>query len=152
MRRRYVAIYTFCLVLLVLLSYLAHQSNSFPGDGTISQWLQRIDSPSFSWLMKAGSYLGSTVPTVVTVLSLVLGLWFLGRKLEAIFIIALPSVAGLLNNWFKLLVDRPRPGYELLGGGLSFPSGHVVYAVVLFGFLCYLAPRLVRQPLIIRVV
>ena len=137
---------------MALLGYLAHRFNSFPGDGPISQWLQGIDLPFFSWLMEAVSSLGSNFLTVVTVLSLVLWLWFLGRRLEAIFIIVLPSVAGILNYWLKLLVDRPRPGDELLGGGLSFPSGHAVYAVVLFGFLYYLVPRLAGQPLVIRVV
>jgi undecaprenyl-diphosphatase len=76
-------------------------------------------------------------------------LWFFRRRLETAFVIMLPSLAVLLNLLLKVLIDRPRPGSELLdNGGLSFPSGHVTYAVVFFGFLFYLLPRLIKQPVL----
>ncbi len=145
MSRLHTGIYALCLVLFGLLGYLAHRLPYFPGDSTISQWLQRIDFPFFAPLMETVSDLGSTIPIIVTVLGVALVLWFFGGKLEIIFVTALPGVAGLLDYLFKLMVNRPRPG----GGSLSFPSGHTTYAVTLFGFLFYLVPRLTKQPAVI---
>jgi undecaprenyl-diphosphatase len=49
-----------------------------------------------------------------------------------------------LNGAVKLAVDRPRPSPELVdvrevATGLSFPSGHAMTAVLLYGFLFYAA-------------
>ena len=145
MSKLHAGIYVFFLISFGILCYFARQLPYFPGDSTISQWLQRIDLPFFAPLMETVSDLGSTIPIIVTVLGVVLVLWFFGGKLEIIFVTALPSVAGLLNYLFKLVVNRPRPG----GGSLSFPSGHTTYAVTLFGFLFYLVPRLTKQPAVV---
>lgn len=146
MRGRLIAIYVCGLVLFGLLSGLAHRFYNLPGDAAVSRWLQGIDFPLFDITMRAASWLGDNPQTVITVLGLAVLLVYFKRRLEAVFVIALPSLAGLLNYGMKVLVDRPRPGDELLSGGLSFPSGHTTYAVVLFGFLCYLAPRLIKRP------
>ena len=46
------------------------------------------------------------------------------------------------------MVDRPRPSDDLVdvsenASGLSFPSGHVTAAVLLYGFIFYLAAILI---------
>lgn len=155
MRRLRSGIYALFLALFGLLGYLAHQSPGLPGDDTISLWLQGVDFSLFTQVMEAVSYLGDTVPAAVTVAVIVLALLLLRRRLEAIFAAALPAIAALVNYGVKLLVDRPRPGDDLLGGGLSFPSGHTSYAVVLGGFVFYLAPRVLKRPagvLVVRIV
>ncbi len=149
-------IYGFCLVLFGLLCYLAHQSLSLPGDTAISLWLQGIELPFFNTIMEAISYIASLIPAIVIVVLVSGGLWAFGRKLETIFIVALTSSAALLDWLLKLLISRPRPETELIqtlrgDNGYSFPSGHIAYAVVFYGFLFYLMPRLTRQPAIIWV-
>ena len=151
MKKLYFGIYALFIIVFGLLCYLANQFHNFPGDNTISLWLQGITLPFLATVMEPISYLANPIPAIVTVSLVVIVLLLNGRKLEAIFTIALPSVSGLLSYLLKLLVDRPRPGDELLGGGLSFPSGHTTYAVVFFGFLCYLAPSLIKQPAVSRV-
>ena len=151
MNRLRAGIYVFCLILFGLLCYFAREFSYFPGDVTFSLWLQGIYLPFLNPVMKAVSYISSVIPAVITVTLLVIVLWASGRKLESIFIASLTSSAALLNWLLKLLVSRPRPGIELMeilseNNGLSFPSGHVTYAVVFFGFLSYLVPRLVKQP------
>ena len=151
MNRLRAGIYVFCLILFGLLGYFAHEFSYFPGDVTFSLWLQGIYLPFLNPVMKAVSYISSVIPAVITVTLLVIVLWASGRKLESIFIASLTSSAALLNWLLKLLVSRPRPGIELIevlseNNGFSFPSGHVTYAVVFFGFLFYLVPRLVKQP------
>ncbi len=149
-------IYGFCLVLFGLLCYLAHQSRNLPGDTTISLWLQGVDLPFFNTIMEAISYIASLIPAIVIVALVAGGLWALGRKLETIFIVSLTSSTALLDWLLKLLISRPRPETELIqalrgDNGPSFPSGHIAYAVVFYGFLFYLLPRLTKQPAIIWV-
>ena len=138
------SIYVLLLVSFGLLCYFAYQFACFPGDITISLWLQGIDLLCFKRLMQAASYISSLIPAIIIVALVVLGLWVSGKKLEAIFIASLTSSAALFNWLIKLLVSRPRPTTE--PSGLSFPSGHTTYAIVFYGILFYLAPRLVKQP------
>lgn len=107
--------------------------------------------------MTAISFISSTLPAVVIVALVIIGLLATGRKLEPIFIASATSLAALLNWLLKLLISRPRPGSEIIqvlveSNGLSFPSGHTVYAVVFYGFLFYLAPRVTAQPAVIGIV
>ncbi len=151
MSRLYIGIYAFFLILFGLLCYFAHQFPYFPGDVAISLWLQGLNLPFLNPIMQTASYINSMIPAIVIVALVAGGLWASGRKLEPILIASLTSSAALLNWLLKLLISRPRPGNELIqvlgeNNGLSFPSGHITYAVVFYGFLFYLAPRLIKQP------
>ena len=152
MRRLRPAIYTLFLALFGLLAWFAHRYPGFPADNAICQPLQDITIPLFSQVMEFVSMLGETVPAIIIVAAITLILLVFRRRPETVFIIATPSIGGLVNYLFKLLVDRPRPGDELVAGGLSFPSGHTTYAVILGGLLFFLAPRLlIRKGLALTV-
>lgn len=65
------------------------------------------------------------------------------RYYQAAAMVALTLPVHVLAQFPKALVDRPRPPAQFeglfgVGGGQSFPSGHVEYAVTLHGFLLYL--------------
>jgi len=152
MRRLHFGLYTLFLVLLGLLSYLAHQSNSLPSDISISLWLQETVPSLVAPIMEAVSFLGKYIPAGITVALVAVVLLLFRRRLEAIFVVILPAAAWGVNTLLKLLVDRPRPGDDPLGGGNSFPSGHTTYAAVLGGFIFYLAPRLLKYPVAARAV
>lgn len=149
MRRLYFAIYAAFLILFGLLGYFVHSSYNLPGDVAMNEWFVGVDLPFIDSLMQAVSYLGETIPAVITVSLVVIILMLFRRWLEALFVAALPSLAALLTWVIKVLVDRPRPSDELFSdGGLSFPSGHVSHIVVFLGFLFYLLPGLVKQRVI----
>ncbi len=150
-------IYVFFLILFGLLCYLAYQSPAFPGDITISLWLQRIKSPVLIPAMTAISFLASTIPAAIIVTLVVIGLVAIRKKLEPIFVASLPGLAALLNWGLKSLINRPRPGNEIIqvlanSHGPGFPSGHTVYAVVFYGLIFYLMPKLIRQPVVVGTV
>lgn len=150
MRRLYYFIYAACLILFGLLSYFAHQSGNLPGDSAITTWLSGIELPFVDSLMQVVSGLGDTLPSIITVIAVIILLLFVRRRLEAVFIAVLPGMAALLTWLIKVMVGRPRPGCEFIdNGGLSFPSGHVSHIVVLLGFLYYLLPGLVKQRVIV---
>lgn len=143
MRRIYIIIYAAGFIFFGWLCYSVNQSQNLPGDIAISTWFAEIELPFVNALMQFISTFGDTIPAMLMV-ALIAGVaWFFRRRLEAVFIAVLPALAALLTWLLKVLIDRPRPGSELLdNGGLSFPSGHVTYAVILFSLLFYLLPKL----------
>jgi undecaprenyl-diphosphatase len=85
-------------------------------------------------------------------------LWILHYRLEAIFQLAAWGTAPLASiiKWF---VRRPRPvaGTDLRIiaaplGGSSFPSGHVLTYVGVYGWMAIVAHRLIRPPVPRRLV
>ncbi|OGO06733.1 MAG: hypothetical protein A2Z76_04400, partial [Chloroflexi bacterium RBG_13_56_8b] len=117
----------------------------FPGDLSISLWLQGIDFSGLKPIMQFAPYIVSLAVVVA------LRFWLPSRRRALIFIAAAASAAGIVSWLLKLWVSRPRPGaelVELMAGtqGLSFPSGHATLAAAIGGFLFYLAPRLVKTP------
>jgi undecaprenyl-diphosphatase len=146
MRKLYFGIYCLFFIFFGVLCYLAHEYATFHGDVTVSLWVQGIDFPFFTLLMKAVSYLGRAVPVSITIGVLAAGLLFFRRIWEAFFIVIMPAIAGLVNELIKALVDRPRPDGTLTIGGNSFPSGHTTYATVICGCIFFLAPRLLKWP------
>ncbi len=146
MRRLYFTAYAALLVLFVLLGFFINASHNLPGDSAINHWFAGVDIAFVDSLMRAASTLGETIPAVITVSLVVIILLLSRRKLEALFVAVLPSLAALFTWLIKVLVDRPRPGDEIFGNdGLSFPSGHVSHMVVFLGFLIYLMPELIKQ-------
>jgi undecaprenyl-diphosphatase len=150
MRKLHVAIYAIFLILFGLLSYLLRESYILPIDRVINDWFAGIDLPVVHSLMQVVSCLGDTIPAVIMVSLVVIILLFFRMRLEALFVIVLPSLTALLTWLVKVLVDRPRPGEALLdNGGLSFPSGHVSYIVVFLVFLFYLLPGMIKRHIIV---
>jgi undecaprenyl-diphosphatase len=151
MRRLYLGFYASAVILFGVLGYLAHQFTYFPGDVAISQWLQQLIPSNMGPIMQIISDLGSTSAAAVTVAAVAASLWLSGRRRESIFVAGLTSAAAILNWVLKFVISRPRPDgnlIQLIGTdtGFSFPSGHVTHAFVFYGFLFYLAPRLVSAP------
>ena len=92
--------------------------------------------PGLDGIVKALSSLGGlTVVTLVLVLLLLL-VWQECRSL-ALVLLAASLVRPLLEWGLKELVDRPRPlhGQLVAGDGASFPSGHVMAAIAIWGLL-----------------
>ncbi len=126
-----------------MLSVLAAQHDTLPGDERIMSWAQDRAFPGqpFSDLVRE-----ITTTEAVLALGAVIAvlLWVTGYRWEAgllaLGLVLLPLVQGGL----KEIVDRPRPAEplaELRAGfsSASFPAGHVMGPAFLYGFLLYLA-------------
>jgi membrane-associated phospholipid phosphatase len=62
-------------------------------------------------------------------------------------------LSGLTNQLIKLLIQRPRPSGDSVDvfavlDSYSFPSGHVMFYTILFGFLWYLVYTLLKPSLL----
>jgi len=145
MSRLAIAVYTFFILLFGVFCYFAHRFDYFPGDPSVSLWIQDIDFAGVKPIMQFVPY------ALILAILLALRLWLPSRRLGAMFI-ALTALAAVLISWLlKLLVGRPHPNIELVQimegtFSSSFPSMHVACVTVICGFLFYLAPRLVKTP------
>jgi membrane-associated phospholipid phosphatase len=130
----------------IALSYAASRYPVLPLDLKSYEELQEQASPFFDELMQGVSYLGEAL--MVTVLTIIAVVTFALRRqwLEAIFMLATTSNV-LLTFVLKELIHRARPFRMPVSANefiqninqYSYPSGHVLFFVVFFGFFAYLA-------------
>jgi len=134
----------------VVMAGFAAAYDYFPGDLWISHHLQQIHSAAFDDAVSIPEA-AADLPYVLAVWLPVLGLlWLLRHRGQAVLLLLAPLGWGV-NGVVKQVVDRPRPSSHLVrivdgASGPSFPSGHTITAVLIFGFLFYLATTLVRRP------
>lgn len=79
-------------------------------------------------------------PAIASLLALLLvGTVATRDRRRAAWAAALYFGGAALGLAFKLIIQRPRPSHPLLAdSGFSFPSGHVLCAVLLSGLVCFL--------------
>jgi undecaprenyl-diphosphatase len=130
-----------------IVAAFAAATDYFPADLWLSHRLQDIDAAAFSDALDWASRLAEMPLVAVVAFGGALALALLVSRLGAIWLVA-ALVVSLSNRGVKFLVDRPRPSDDLVdvsekASGLSFPSGHVTAAVLLYGFIFYLASLLI---------
>ncbi|GAC1696595.1 MAG: hypothetical protein NVS9B9_19160 [Ktedonobacteraceae bacterium] len=138
----FLAFYLWLLSGAAILSWIAQRTQFFPGDMTITKLLQKRQNRWGRLFMIGISEIG--FPKIAVPLTFGLAAVFLALRfrLEAFFIL-LTSSSNILNMLVKRLIKRPRPTNELVTVARvinepSFPSGHVMHYINLFGLLSYL--------------
>lgn len=107
-------------------------------DAPVAQAIQSINAPVLSWILFHTSDLGWAPLDIACVVLIAGALAALRLRLEAVLVVVSTLVAGEVGTLTKDLVQRARPtaSFVHLAGHLadfSFPSGHVIFATVLFG-------------------
>lgn len=131
--------------LTVILFVLARLFPVFPGDEAALLRLQGFQTQGLTAVAVTVSLLASTPAVLGLVGAATAGLLLLRRRADAV-VMGLSLVPMAVGNELKLLVDRPRPEYLLIGApstSLSFPSGHALSAAILGGLLILLLVELV---------
>ena len=146
MDRKLVLLVTLLLVSGIVLTLTAYFFGVFSFDIEVALWLREFDHPIFIVVMEAVSFFGNGwIPAMLV--AGVAAICALRKKwLEAVFVVATLS-AVLLTGVLKELVGRPRPPtsamnlYDMVPpiNQYAYPSGHVLFFVVFFGFVAYLA-------------
>ncbi len=119
-------------------------------DLAVTLKLQRRDHPVLGAVMRGVSWPGFPPQSRVIPLLIAAGLLVMRLPLEALFAILAWGTA-LVATIVKSVMRRPRPVGDLglrvvvapLGGS-SFPSGHTITYVGVYGYLAYLAGTLLR--------
>jgi undecaprenyl-diphosphatase len=113
-------------------------------DEDLSGWVARSMPSAAEWIARVLSWIGGWIGvTIVVVAGLV---WLLRRGETALGVLLLVVVLGgqLLNALAKDGYDRPRPtaGSPIeLPSSWSFPSGHAMTGIAVFGFLGLILAR-----------
>jgi membrane-associated phospholipid phosphatase len=141
-----------CLVLtaaFLLDSVLVASLRPLPFDLPLERLVQSIPWGPEAAAMRFTNWLGSSPFQYVLAVALVLGLGLL--DLRAGWLMAIGSIASLLDNLVKLVFQRERPSSALVhvlqpAQGYSYPSGHAVYFTWLAFMLAFsLAPKVARR-------
>lgn len=128
-----------------ILAFFAKKQPVFAFDLFITGIIQQINFVWFDSLMKLITFLGNFYPAFVSTTLIIILLISIKKNNEAFLVFVSTSGVSYLSTLFKNLIARPRPDPDLViqAGKFyasdSFPSGHVLFAIGLYGFLLYLA-------------
>lgn len=117
-------------------------------DDAALHWMAAHQSPIATTVALEVTALGTA--TVVILMTLVAGMFLAlnDRRVSAILLIA-ATVGGMaLNLLLKLHYHRPRPHifpWETHVVSSSFPSGHAMNAIIVYGTIAYIAASLTRR-------
>jgi len=136
-----------CLLVLWLVAQLSEEileRENFAFNTLFLDWLHQFTNPTLDRLMLAITYLGDPPIVVPLFLTVFLTLWLRRYRQEAqIFLIASLG-AFILNNALKLFFRNPRPVLWIrliTETSYSFPSGHALGSMVLYGMIAFLLAR-----------
>lgn len=139
------------LVAAVVVTILAIQFPTFPGDFALLVAIQSLRSPQLDLVMYAVTYVGFEPQTLLLTGAAAIVLWIIGLRRAAVFTL-FTVLGGVLGVLIKAFVARPRPPDELLHAVSSrldfgYPSGHALFAVLFYGFLAFIAWTSLRNRL-----
>jgi len=110
------------------------------GDQAIQSWVHGFTTPMLTEMMRGLSWIGSPFALVPAV-TLAAGLmWWRGLKDDAVLVMAAALGGVALDEVMKLHFKRLRPEVPwafVHEHSFSFPSGHSVLAMVMYGVIVY---------------
>lgn len=141
------------LALFALLAELVGAGVTQRIDQAVLVWVDRYTNAVFDGLALLGAALGSSGAVWLALIIGTVYFWRSGHHYSAALLWVALIGGRILNRLLKAFYDRPRPEFwagdiELLGyqfsfpGSASFPSGHAITSVIVFGTLAYLIIRL----------
>ena len=130
------------LVLFLMLAVVAHSPGLMHFDAEVTHEVQERPTTPLDFLAYFFTFLGNGISLTVLCIGAALFLRRARRPTAAFF--CLLTLLGMpLNVLLKFSVQRPRPTTDLVrilfaAQGSSFPSGHAMSSVIVYGFLGYL--------------
>ena len=112
-------------------------------DNTIYTFIISFRCNSLDNFFKAITIFGNIFPVILIVIII----FFKLTKSDKILLIENTLLTVVINQLIKYIIKRPRPDHLRLirQGGYSFPSGHSMIAVALYGFLIYIINRNIKD-------
>lgn len=133
------------LLLLVVTIYLLIITNNIQSfDNAIYNIVSKFISEPFTVFAKIVTTLGSAYILVLLCISLTIVLW---KKIYGKYIFLNLGIIFLINQSLKFLIQRQRPmGYNLIiENGFSFPSGHSMISMAIYGYIIYLTYKNIKN-------
>jgi len=140
-----------CILTIYLLAELSEEvleKEAFAFDKSILLHIHQLANPLLDTLMTSITRIGNPITVVPLTLVFFGFLWWKRYRLEAGFF-ALNAVGGaVLSDVLKLAFSKPRPELwpRLISEKtFSYPSGHALGSMVLYGFLSYILASIYPQ-------
>jgi undecaprenyl-diphosphatase len=133
-----------CLIAFGVFAILIDTHRIYSFDLRLIRFWQGMESPGMTRLAEALSASGTTKPVVGIALLVMAFLFFvLRRRWELLTVVMALGGSTLLNSAVKNAVGRERPSLHRIveEAGYSFPSGHAMAALSLYGVTAYLLWR-----------
>lgn len=126
------------LVLFIINSILVINNKFTIIDDSVHNFVMRFYSEMTTKFMKVFTFLGST-PFIILLCVLVFVILIYKKQKEYAYKCGgILVISTLINNIVKVIVRRPRPEYiTVVENTFSYPSGHTMASVTLYGFLIY---------------
>lgn len=120
-----------------------------PFDSSIRYTMRQIQSPMWTTLFLAVTKLGSMIYLWIVGVAVGLVLIFSRMFRPLFFLIVAMCGQAVLHHGFKWLFARPRPSnlisYRAVESS-SFPSGHAISAMCLYGMIAWIVSREIENP------
>ncbi len=129
----------FTLLVLFIINSMLVINNKFTNiDDSVHNFVMRFYSEMTTKFMKVFTFLGST-PFIILLCVLVFVILIYKKQKEYAYkCVGILVISTLINNIVKVIVRRPRPEYiTVVENTFSYPSGHTMASVTLYGFLIY---------------
>lgn len=128
-----------------------HQIDAFDVD--VTRAVQSVHAPFYAWVLTQVSDFGFYPLSPITYLVVFGALLALRRLLDATLAVVGSLLASAVGSGIKLLLTRPRPSAALVHvathlHSYSFPSGHVLHYITLFGFTFFVTAVTWRRSLL----
>jgi len=134
----------FSLICFGVVAYYSHIFPYFPIDLKVTRELQQINLGWFDLLMRFITSMGFVFTGSLITLVICSGMAIMGLKKQSALLFLSSTGLSFLGYLVKNIVDQPRPSslmvrqIENFTKTDSFPSGHVLLFIGLFGFLAYI--------------
>ena len=135
-----------CLILFFMLLLMVKTGTAHYIDDPIRNFFYAIRTDWLTPVVKVITYMGNW--QCITVLCVILLIYPSTRKTYGIPVSCGAIFVSLFNKFIKRLVLRPRPSdieHLVHIGGYSFPSGHSITSMCVYGMLIYLVRKHVKN-------
>jgi undecaprenyl-diphosphatase len=133
-----------CAIGFGLIALLVSDKKIAQFDSTIIAFIQGLESPGLTSIMKFFTFIGSGTQVVIIALLVIFFLFkVLHHRRELILFIWVVLGTTILNEILKTIFHRARPTIHRIvdANGFSFPSGHSMAAFSLYGVIAFLIWR-----------
>jgi membrane-associated phospholipid phosphatase len=135
------------LLILSIVAWLCTQAwekEAFSLDRSLLLWIHQFANPQLDGVMLFTTALGNP-PTVISIFLMTISWLGMKRRYPDVMRFVFACVGGvLINQVMKLFFAKPRPELWtrlIVEHSFSFPSGHAVGAMVVYGFIGYILAR-----------
>ena len=139
------------LLILSIIAWLCTEvweKEAFSLDRSLLLWIHQFANPQLNGVMLFITALGDP-PTVVSIFITTIALLAMKRRYSDGIRFTIACAGGiLLNQLMKLFFAKPRPELWtrlIAETSFSFPSGHAVGSMVVYGFMAYILAKEMQQ-------